>query len=81
MKTTQKQKVLQVLENNINKWLPAWHFVGVKQGVNGHVFLSYKAPARLSEIYKELGSDRIERRRDSGDGTHWYSYRLIKKVF
>lgn len=77
---TQKQKVLEVMQENIKKWLPAHYFVGVKQGINGKVFLSYKAPARLSEIYKEFYIA-IDRRQEVRDSSRYYSYKLTRKIY
>jgi len=80
MKKTQIQKVLEVLQENYRKWLPAHYFVGTRKGITGNVFLSYKAPARLSEIYR-IFTDHIERRQEIREGSRYYSYKLIKKVY
>ena len=80
MKKTQTQKVLEVLQYNIRKWLPAWYFVGYRQGINGRVFLSYKAPARLSEIYRDFDT-KIVRKTEITEGARYYSYKLTKKIY
>lgn len=80
MKKTQIQKVLEVMEENFLQWKPAHFYVGVRKGIRGNVFLSYKAPARLSEIYR-IFTDHIERRQEIREGSRYYSYKLIKKVY
>ena len=77
---TQTQKVLEVLQFNIKKWLPAHFFVGRKDGINGKVFLSYKAPARLSEIFRDFDT-KIERRVEVTENSRYYSYKLNKKIY
>jgi len=77
---TQLQKVLEVLQFNYQKWLPTHFFVGNRRGIEGDVFLSYKAPARLSEIYKQF-PDHIERKRQVNERTKYYSYKLTKKIY
>lgn len=72
---TQYMKVLEVMHEYPKVWLPSYFFVGGKKGINGSVHLSYKAPARLSEIYAEH-SYFIERRKTNG---RCYEYRLLKK--
>ena len=81
MKKTQTTKVKEVLQANKNKWLPAYYFVGVRKGIEGNVFLSYKAPARLSEIFAIWGHiGFISRTIDLKYGTRYYSYKLKKNI-
>lgn len=80
MKKTQTQKVLEVLQENKGKWLPAHFFVGRREGINGKVFLSYKAPARLSEIFRDFDT-KIERKLEITEGARYYSYKLLKNIY
>lgn len=80
IKTTQTQKVLEVLQQNKGTWLPAHFFVGTRVGIHGKVFLSYKAPARLSEIYRDFDT-KIERRLEITEGARYYSYKLLKNIY
>lgn len=80
MKKTQTQKVIEVLQANKGKWMPAWYFVGKREGINGKVFLSYKSPARLSEIYKDFDT-KIERRQETLENSRFYSYKLNKNIY
>ena len=76
---TQTQKVLEVLQFNKGKWMPAWSFVGNKKGIRGYVFLSYKSPTRLSEIYRDFDT-KMERRLEVKDHSRFYSYKLNKNI-
>lgn len=81
MKKTQMRKVMEVLQANKNVWLPSYYFVGVKKGIDGNVFLSYKAPARLSEIFGIWGHiGFISRKIHSMYGSRYYSYKLKKNI-
>lgn len=76
---TQKQRVIAVLNNNIGKWLPAWYFVGVKRISKGVVYLSYKAPTRLSDVYKEFDLI-MERKKEFTQGSSFFSYKLNSPI-
>lgn len=78
MKKSQIRKVKEVMQKNKLKWMPAYYFVGLRQGIDGLVFLSYKAPARLSEIFREYSSTHVERRLEMRSGSKFYSYKLVK---
>ena len=79
MKMTQTQKVIAVMNENVRKWMPAYRFVGKYSTDQGTVFLSYKAPARLSEIYRDFDTI-IERRQEYINGCRFYSYKLNRKI-
>jgi len=80
-KWTQKSKVVAYLYTKRGEWVSAWECVGPKSTAFGEFFLSYKAPARLSEIYAELSPARfIERRKEYKNGATYYSYRLDPKI-
>lgn len=73
---TQKQMALELLKLNIDRFMPAWEFVGEKHlpGI-GWVLMSYKTPARLSDLHKE---GLVERKLVSGrSGSQYYAYKLI----
>jgi hypothetical protein len=74
---TQTRKVLEVMQANLKQWKPSYFYVGVRKGIDGQVFLSYKAPARLSEIYRDF-PDHVER--DLVEGTRYFQYKLVKKI-
>jgi hypothetical protein len=73
---TQKEMALELLKQNQHRFMPAWEFVGEKHvpGV-GWVLLSYKTPARLSDLYND---GLVERKLVRGkSGTSYYAYKLI----
>jgi hypothetical protein len=80
-KLSQKEICFLLLLNNSGTYLPAHFFVGektVKLSDNSkhHVYLSYKAPTRLSELYDEL-IPWISRREVVGlSGSRYYEYSL-----
>jgi hypothetical protein len=77
-KKSQKELCLEVLKANPNKWLPAWYFVGERNGINGKVFLSYKAPARLSDLWRERNYPEIIREMTTGvTGTDYFQYKYV----
>lgn len=76
---TQYQKVLEVMQYNRNQWKPAHYYVGVREGIDGKTFLSYKAPARLSEIYREFDLI-IDRKKELRHGSTYYCYKLNRKI-
>lgn len=77
-KLTQRQKVLQLLKERPNEFTPAWQFVGEKYTKRyGWIFMSYKAPARLSQLYKE---GLVERKKVKGKtGSKYFAYKLVKR--
>lgn len=69
--------VLAYLATHKGEWIEAWRCVGPKISVIGDIFLSYKAPARLSELYAELApAGLLDRRKEYKNGAHYYSYNL-----
>lgn len=72
---TQRDMVLQLLTENPGVWLPVFWFIGERQTKEmGWVFLSHRAPARLTELFQE---GLIERKDVKGKtGAHYYSYRI-----
>lgn len=81
MKKTQTTKVMEVLQANLNKWLPAYYFVGVRKGIEGNVFLSYKAPTRLSEIFAIWGvAEVMQRKTVAAYGSRYFCYMLTKNI-
>lgn len=68
---------LEVLQAHQNQWLPAWFFVGEREGVNGLVFLSYKAPARLSDLFNDR-TDIVREQVTGPSGATYYKYKLLK---
>ncbi len=70
---SQKQICLEILQDK-KDWLPAHYFVGEKYHRGRFVFLSYKAPARLSDLYNE---GKVLRKKVKGQsGAEYYSYRI-----
>ncbi len=69
---TQKEIIKEILRTT-PKWFPAHYFVGEKL-VNGRwVFMSYKTPARLSDLFKE---GLVARRKVTGKtGAKFYEYK------
>lgn len=51
IKLTQKEICKRILESEpTDRYIPAYEFVGEKKIDNEYYFLSYKAPARLSDL-------------------------------
>lgn len=72
----QREKVFVYLWANRNRFTPAWEFVGYKY-VNELMFMSYKCPTRLSELYKELYPN-IERLKViTEDKISYYAYKYV----
>lgn len=62
------------------EWIPAWEFIGeiYLPEFNKWEFMSYKTPARLSDLY--LDNDLFERRKIKGkSGKEYYSYRIKER--
>ena len=76
-KTTQREAVLQLLKERGNKYTPVYWFIGEKySGKYGWVFLSHRAPARLTELYQD---GLLERKQVKGKtGAYYYSYKIRK---
>jgi hypothetical protein len=80
-KLSQKEICFLLLLNNQGTYLPTHFFVGEKvvklsDNTKVHVYLSYKAPARLSELYDEL-YPWIERKEITGlSGSKYYTYTM-----
>jgi hypothetical protein len=77
---TQKQMALELLKENADRYMPAWEFVGEKHIPGyGWVLMSYKTPARLSDLYKD---GLVERKLVKGrSGSSYYAYKLICPEF
>lgn len=77
MKVTQKELAKEVLRQNRGQFIPTWKFVGeINYKDEGWYMMSYKCPARLSEIYQEYPG-KIERRLTVGkSGAKYYEYKL-----
>jgi hypothetical protein len=78
MKTSQRTLALEYLKLRSGRFIPAWEFVGEKFIPSlGWVLMSYKVPARLSDLYnqglvdRELVKGRL--------GTSYYAYKLREK--
>ncbi len=77
-KKSQKELCHLILQENSKKWLPAHHFVGEHvvsiDGEIQYIFLSYKAPARLSDLWNDGLVDRKEYTGISG--ATYYQYKI-----
>ena len=76
MKTTQKQMVYDLLIDNGDEFKPTFWFVGERfcKSKCEWYLLSYKCPARLSDLYNE---GLVERKTVKGKtGATYYSYRI-----
>ena len=76
---TQKRLVLKLLMEHYPKFLPVWWFIGERHSEElGWVFLSHRAPARLTELFQE---GYLERKRIKGKtGAYYYSYRFLEQA-
>ena len=81
MRITQKKLALKLLKQNKDKWLPTWAFVGEKYIDGKWYLLSYKVPARLSDLYKEGLVDRKLIRGKSGSYYYAYRYKKLDNLF
>ena len=75
MKTSQRIMALEYLKLYPDRFIPAWEFVGEKFIPSlGWVLMSYKVPARLSDLYKQ---NKVDRKLVKGkSGTSYYAYKL-----
>jgi len=75
-KLTQKEMALELLKMNADRFMPAWEFVGEKHIPKaGWVLMSYKTPARLSDLYND---GLVERKLVRGrSGSQYYAYKLV----
>lgn len=71
---TQRQKVLQLLKERPDTFIPVWWFIGERHSKElGWVFLSHRAPARLTELFQD---GKIQRKRVKGKtGAYYYQYK------
>lgn len=81
-KVTQKQCAFYVLyrehRNDPDRYVPAWEFGGEMQipELNKWVLMSYKCPARLTDLFQE-NPGLLERELITGkSGSTYYGYRL-----
>jgi hypothetical protein len=75
MKQTQKMLALEYLRLYPDRYIPAWEFVGEKYLPSGYVLMSYKVPARLSDLYNE---GLVDRKLVKGkSGSYYYSYKIL----
>ena len=75
-KKSQKEICLLILENEEDRFIPAHEFVGEKMIDGDWHFLSYKAPARLSDL---MNDGLVERELVTGrSGAKYYAYRLVR---
>ena len=75
---TQRALVLQLLKERSPKFIPVWWFIGERLSSKlGWVFLSHRAPARLTELYQDglLGRKRVKGK----TGAYYFSYRYTLK--
>jgi hypothetical protein len=82
MKTTQKHMAFYKLytsrEQDRERYVPTWECVGEMyiEEVNEWCFMSYKCPARLSDLYNE-NPNLLERKELTGkSGSKYYGYRI-----
>jgi len=78
-KLSQKNLAIALLKQNIGEFMPAWEFVGEKYLHDyGWVLMSYKTPARLSDIHNEgVEGYTVERQLvKDRSGATYYEYKL-----
>jgi len=71
---TQRELCLILLSEH-EDFKPVWWFIGERFSASlGWVFLSHRAPARLTELYQD---GKIERKKVKGrTGAYYYSYKI-----
>ena len=73
---TQRKMVFQLLKENPTRYMPVWWFIGERETAKyGWVFLSHRAPARLTELYQDGLIDRERARGRTGAYYFLYKYR------
>ena len=83
-KISQEKCCFLIMYQAAQHYIPTYKFVGeivvleTSKMPQMNVFLSYKAPVRLSDLYYEL--DQVERRQVIGkSGARYYEYRLMHR--
>lgn len=80
---TQKRIALyKLMQEKTDRYIPAHEFVGevFLEKFNSWEFMSYKCPARLSDLYYER--DDIDRVRITGkSGAEYFAYKFIRASF
>jgi len=75
-KPSQKELCWALLQENTHRYMSAYEFVGEKMIDGIWHLLSYKSPARLSDLFNE---GLVERRQVTGkSGAKYYAYKIIK---
>ena len=79
-KLSMKQQAFAYMLDNLDEYIPTYEFVGEKyvKCIDRWCFMSYKAPARLSDIYNETRV--LDRKHVTGkSNAKYYTYKINRE--